>query len=229
MEKEKRKHGDARPNLFLLLLSFIWKAISAAGKGIGWFFSLVAVGAWWLLKQAGASIGWMLKQPYRLLRYIISGRIPDFENARQEEIFWRIKRQYRRKRLFLINSLLYAGASVLFLITLGDSYFRWQSAIQRGDQYASYLATNFYNILIPGGFIVGIWTLVLIFHFVFNRMGDSEDKALGEALENEYARSEARENRKAYLPDVDRLMDNTQEDYYDDYDERKPKRNGARM
>lgn len=241
MEKQKRKNEFARPNIFASIFSVLWIIVSSIGKGIGYAIQQIATGIWWLVKNAAEGAWWaitmiasgawyvrgqawqlflwIIKQPYRLLRYIISGRIPDFENARQEEIFWRIKRQYRRKRLFLINSLLYGFVLFVSLVTIGMRYREWQLAELSGETYVTWLQASFYNTLAGAGFMMGIWTLVLIGHFVFNRMGDAEDQALGAALEPEYARSEAIEER------YHRLVE-TPDDYENYFDE-KPKRNGA--
>jgi hypothetical protein len=79
---------------------------------------------------------------------------------------------------------------------------------------------NFQQTLVAFGFGLGIWTLFLVFHSVFNRMGNEEDVALGKALEPEYARSEYQEER------YQRLREPIIEDD-EDY-ESKPKRNGAK-
>src|SRR5690606_22456337 len=100
--------------------------------------------------------------------------------ARQEEIFWRIKRQYRRKRVFILHSLIYAIAWLWSTFVIATAYHNWQQA--NLPSYQTMYRRIFDNTLYEAGIIMGIWTVVLIFHFVFNRMGDAEDKALGEAL-----------------------------------------------
>src|SRR5688572_21083670 len=106
MEKPKRNQEPSPPLLFRLLGAIfggLFFAVKALAYGIGWTLSNGAKAAWYLLQGIWSGGTWFLKLPYRLLRYLISGRIPNFENSRQEEIFWRIKRQYRRKRLFAFH------------------------------------------------------------------------------------------------------------------------------
>ena len=118
MEKEKRKNNSPRPNIFGLIFSLLGTVIGGIFSLIGWIAKQIAKVITLILQQIKAVavfffkhgwqvIKWLVSQPYRLLRYIISGRIPEFDTARQEEIFWRVKRHYRRKRLFALNSFLY--------------------------------------------------------------------------------------------------------------------------
>lgn len=233
MGKEKHKNEHYRPNIFLSIITGLGKGLLivavAIGKGIWNFVSLIATGAWWLIKSAGKSIAWVFKQPFRFLGYLINGRIPEFETVRQEEIFWRIKRHYRRKRLFLLNILAYGSGIIFFILIIIALYQNVQRATSVfWEQHA---IDNLNNTILSAGLFMGIWTLVLIFHFVFNRMGDAEDTALGEALEKEYARSESEDNAhwdRQRLPEISRLVDVPSEaDTYDE--EEKPKRNGAKM
>lgn len=233
MSKEKHKNEHYRPNIFLMIIGGLGKGLlvvaAAIGKGIWNFFSLIASGIWWLVKSAGKSIGWLVKQPLRFLGYLINGRIPEFETIRQEEIFWRIKRHYRRKRLFLLNGFAYGSGIIFSILMIIVRYQDWQNATL--PSWKTYTTTALNNTILSAGLFMGIWTLVLVFHFVFNRMGDAEDTALGEALEKEYARGESEDNAhwdRQQLPEISRLVDVPGEaDTYED--EEKPKRNGARM
>lgn len=232
MGKEKHKNEHSRPNIFLMIISGSGKGVlivaAAIGKGIWNFVSLIASGIWWLITNALKSIRWLFIQPFRLLSYIINGRIPEFETIRQEEIFWRIKGRYRRKRLFLMNILAYGTGIIFSLLMIIARYQDWQGATH--PSWKTYTTTALSNTILSAGLIMGVWTLVLIFHFVFNRMGDAEDTELGEALEKEYARSDTEEIsgwKRQNVPNIARLVDVPGEDDY--YDEEKPKRNGARM
>ncbi|MGB7337356.1 MAG: hypothetical protein WBC91_00575 [Phototrophicaceae bacterium] len=245
MEKQKRKYGDPRPNPLMLILSFFWTLIKAIFSGIGWASQHVingirwaiqsgASGAWYGVQQAGQVLWWFAKQPYRLLRYILNGRIPQFETVREEEIFWRIKRRFRRQRIFLLNALgfgasLVVGASVAII-----GYQNWQSAIARSDEFIRFYRSGFYNDLFAVASITGVWMVILIGHFIFNKMGNSEDNAMKEAFDEEYRRItyQKPEHIPALQhPPIGRLIDNAYQDdepYFDD-NESKPKRNGARL
>jgi hypothetical protein len=211
MEKQKRKPQGR--NYFLEVMGFIfsgsWKILSFILKGIWSVMSFFAKGIW-------SGLSWLFKLPYRLLRYIISGRVPRFENARQEEIFWRIKRQYRRKRFFALHLMFYMAG---FIAGLGISISEYLRLAEQMLLYPEYnYWDNFYSMIISMGAGLGIWTLIILFHFIFNRMGNEEDKALGAALEQEYTRSDERSYER-----YERLH----EDVYED-DEIKPKQNGIR-
>lgn len=227
MEKAKRKNSEFQPNIFALVFGLIGTILSSFMKAIVWIAKQIGHILAFIFKNGWQIAGWLLSQPYRLLRYIISGRIPNFDNARQEEIFWRIKRQYRRKRLFALNTLAYVIGIGVALLSIGISYYDLQRAIQLNETYLGWYQSNFYNALISSGFIIGIWTLILGFHYVFNSMGDAEDKAMGEALADEYARSE-REEQSQSMPSYERLVE-PYDDYDDAYYDEKPKKNGARM
>jgi hypothetical protein len=221
MEKQKRKN-EAAPPFFLRLLGAIfggiWKGIRGIASGAWWLLKNGAKAIWVLLQRIWYGSGWLLKLPYRLLRYLISGRVPQFENLRQEEIFWRIKRQYRRKRLFAFHMMAFI-MGILFSIGLTiNQYFHIQELMRRTDGYNYWAMFNQTVASIAIG--LGIWTVLLIFHFAFNRMGNEEDVALGKALEPEYARSDYQEER------YQRLREPFIEDD-EDY-EAKPKRNGAK-
>ncbi len=238
MEKAKRKNSEFRPNIFALIFGVLGTILGSFAKGINWIAKQIGKGLLFVIKQLGHVIAfvfkngwqiarWILVQPYRLLRYIISGRVPEFENARQEEIFWRIKRQYRRKRLFALNTLAYVSGIGIALLSIGSSYYELQQAIANNVAYLGWYQSSFYNTLFGSGVVMGIWTLILGFHYFFNRMGDSEDKALGEALAEEYARND-REEESQVMPSYERLVD-SYDDYDDVYYDEKPKKNGARM
>lgn len=232
MEKAKRKNSEFRPNIFALIFGVLGTILGSFAKGINWIAKQIGKGLLFVIKQLGHVIAfvfkhswqiarWILVQPYRLLRYIISGRVPEFENARQEEIFWRIKRQYRRKRLFALNSFLYLGSWIIAVIISGVNYY---DATRLTEPWAW---QYFYNRAGSVLFYMGIWTLILGFHYAFNRMGDAEDKALGEALAEEYARND-REEQSQVMPSYERLVD-PYDEYDDVYYDEKPKKNGARM
>jgi hypothetical protein len=151
------------------------------------------------------------------LRYLLSGRVPQFENSRQEEIFWRVKRQYRRKRLFAFHAMLYA---IAFVTSVGININEYIRILAYISPVNGYPWEYFYQTLLAFGSGLGIWALILVFHFMVNRMGNEEDVALGKALEPEYARSEYQAERYERLREP--IIDDD-EDY-----ESKPKRNGAK-
>jgi hypothetical protein len=214
VEKQKRKQEPGSP-----LLSRVLRAVF---RGIGALLRATLGAAWWLLSKGTKALWsgsvWLFKLPYHLLRYLITGRIPQFENSRQEEIFWRIKRQYRRKRFFAFHLMAYTTGILACIGISISEYFRIQD-IMRNSSYAYYW-DNFFQMLTAMGFGLGIWTLILFFHFIFNRMGNEEDGAIGAALEQEYARSDYQIER------YERLREPIIDDEVD-Y-QSKPKRNGAK-
>lgn len=222
MEKEKRKNDESRPNIFALIFGFIGTLLAGFAKGVVWIAQKIGKAILFTFKHGWQMAGWLLAQPYRLLRYIISGRIPEFDNARQEEIFWRVKRKFRRKRLFALNTFLYSGGWIISAFVIGVNYL---DATRLTEPWAW---QYFYNRSSSALFVMGIWTLILGFHYVFNRMGNAEDTAMGEALADEYARSEREEEHSKMMPSYERLVEPYHE-YDDDYYDEKPKKNGARM
>jgi hypothetical protein len=211
VEKQKRKQEPNAP-----LINRIFGALLRAAWAL---LRVTFGGAWWMLSNGAKSLWsgsvWLVKLPYHLLRYLISGRVPRFENSRQEEIFWRIKRQYRRKRLFAFHTMAYI-AGILFSIGLiTNQYFYVLELMRRSDGWNYWTMYN--QMLNSVGIGLGIWTLFLVFHFIFNRMGNEEDVAIGAALEHEYARSDYQAERYERLHEP-HLEEET--DYED-----KPKRN----
>ncbi|MEO1287241.1 MAG: hypothetical protein AAFV93_05695 [Chloroflexota bacterium] len=170
----------------------------------------------------------LIKSPYYLLHYLLNGRVPEFETQREAEIFWRVKRRYRRKRLFLMHMLLHLmGLFISFYIVFA-SYLNWQEALSSGATFSSsYLRgleqiyeSNFATALI----VMVVWTIVLIAHSAFNRIGNAEDKTVSEAFDTEYMLM--RQEHRSTMPDVSRLEDN--EDYQYRYNkDSKLRRNSA--
>lgn len=143
--------------------------------------------------RPGKGIVWLIQMPYRLLHYFLSGHVPEFENARQEERFWRIKRQYRRKRLFLLNLLAYISVIVVSIALVIHDYLYISRLSKNPTLTIDRLWVNFNELLLSVGAGVLIWTLILFVHFFFNRMSNDEDHAIGEAFEHDYARPEREE------------------------------------
>jgi hypothetical protein len=62
----KRKNEEfTEPNLFRKLLQILWSGLSRGIQGIG------------------TLIKWILKLPFRLLYYLLNGRVPKFELVRK--------------------------------------------------------------------------------------------------------------------------------------------------
>jgi hypothetical protein len=152
---------------------------------------------------------WLLTIPWRLIYYIINGRIPTFENARQEEIFWRIKRQYRRKCFLMLHGIVYT-LGIVFLVAFAAHELYLQ-------QFTNLLPE--WNAVLQTGVVMSLWAIGILLHFLFVRLSNAEDVALGEALEREYT---LREREQSYAEHYERLsepLDNLNFDLED-----KPKR-----
>jgi hypothetical protein len=77
-----------------------------------------------------------------------------------------------------------------------------------------------WNSVLEVGVVMGLWSVIILFHLFFVKLGNAEDAALGEALEREYARAE---HESTYTERYQRLTD-TEYDTEPDHED-KPKRN----
>lgn len=192
MEKAKRKPQAFTFNIFGaifgLISSFfggIWWAIKQVTLGIWWAIGTVANGVWWLVRNGASIAWWVVTRPYYVLHYLLNGPVPEFETAREKTIFWRVKRRYRRKRIFILHSLFYSIAAVMsvgYTITNGLNFLLYNMSAWEWDWYVS----NVTGILVVGS----VWTVILGFHRYFNSMHNEEDEAVGQALAEEYARQD---------------------------------------
>ncbi|MBZ0302432.1 MAG: hypothetical protein K8J31_21980 [Anaerolineae bacterium] len=168
----KRKNEDSRESWFSHLLRFLWRAVAFCFR-----FGVVAParGLWrvtlWAVKAPFRALGWL----FRSLILLINGRPPEFETAREREIYRRVKRRYRRRNRLMTHLfafiLILGTAWISWLASLNDWAYRWREPYT-GQVIAFTL----------------LWAFFLIFHYVRYRMSESEDQALETALEREYER-----------------------------------------
>jgi hypothetical protein len=142
----------------------------------------------WLLQGIWSLIVGILKLPFRLLYYVFNGRIPKFENIRQEEAFWRVKRRYRRKFFLNLHSTIFA-LTVLFAILAAA--IRWfDVGYATATMTENLLWTYFRNDLIAGVLALAAWFILVSVHAVIVRTAQSEDDELEGVMAQEYERTE---------------------------------------
>jgi hypothetical protein len=142
----------------------------------------------WLLQGIWSLIVGILKLPFRLLYYVFNGRIPKFENIRQEEAFWRVKRRYRRKFFLNLHSTIFA-LTVLFAILAAA--IRWfEVGYATATMTENLLWTYFRNDLIAGVLALAAWFILVSVHAVIVRTAQSEDDELEGVMAQEYERTE---------------------------------------
>jgi hypothetical protein len=142
----------------------------------------------WLLQGIWSLIVGILKLPFRLLYYVFNGRIPKFENTREEEAFWRVKRRYRRKFFLNLHSTIFA-LTVLFAILAAA--IRWfEVGYATATMTENLLWTYFRNDLIANVLALAAWFILVSVHAVIVRTAQSEDDELEGVMAREYARTE---------------------------------------
>ncbi|MEM9955788.1 MAG: hypothetical protein AAF846_29585 [Chloroflexota bacterium] len=230
MQKVKRKNSQPRPNPFSAIGRFIWMLTTGITQGLWWLVTQVFNGITYAIKHtakfvwAGVQHGarglwWLAKRPYYLLHYLLNGHVPEFETKREREVFWRIKRHYRRRKLLFINVFFFGVWLFIASNILLGGYNAWQRELARVELgYAETYERFFYNDLRTLTIITGIYIIILIAHMIFNKMSNTEDEVIGQALD------EARQEVQS-LPDTRHLEDYDYDDaYYDYYEDSKLKR-----
>jgi hypothetical protein len=154
-------------------LRWLWQATVWTAR-VSWRATL------WTLKWSWQAALWCIKTPLRwtgwLLREswaLIFGRMPEFETAREREIWRRIRRRFRRRNLFITHLFAFALINGGLWVDWLNRFYQWQ-----------YYATSGYFVLTLA------WGFLLLFHYIRLRMGEAEDDALEAALEREYARGQ---------------------------------------
>ncbi len=116
---------------------------------------------------------------------------PEFDTAREREIFLRIRRRYRRRNHFILHLFAFVGINAgMWIDWLDMTAYRY-------DAYAPYS-------LGPRLGFMAFWGVVLLLHYIRLRMGEAEDRELENALEREYERQQP-----LYYEEMD--------EYYGDY------------
>jgi hypothetical protein len=142
----------------------------------------------WLLQAIWSVIAGILKLPFRLLYYVFNGRVPKFENTREEEAFWRVKRRYRRKFFLNLHSTIFA-LTVLFAILAAA--IRWfEVGYATASMTENLLWFYFRNDLIAGVLALAAWFILVSVHAVIVRTAQNEDDELEGVMAREYARTE---------------------------------------
>jgi hypothetical protein len=142
----------------------------------------------WLLRGIWSLIVSVLKLPFRFLYYLFNGRVPKFENTREEEAFWRVKRRYRRKFFLNLHSTIFA-LTVLFAILAAA--IRWfEVGYATATMTENLLWSYFRNDLIAGILALAAWFILVSVHAVLIRTAQSEDDELERVMTREYERTE---------------------------------------
>jgi hypothetical protein len=142
----------------------------------------------WLVRGIGSLIVGILKLPLRFLYYLFNGRVPKFENTRQEEAFWRVKRRYRRKFFLNLHSTIFA-LTVLFAILAAA--IRWfEVGYATASMTEDLLWFYFRNDLIAGVLALAAWFILVSVHAVIVRTAQNEDDELEQVMAREYERTE---------------------------------------
>lgn len=141
--------------------------------GLGQGLRAIGRGTVWVLRRAVTILKWFarllwgfLKLPVRLLRYLWVGHVPEFDSKQQAEAFWRVKRYYRRRRLFYLHLIIFAVSAVLI-----TGYYVANSS--------RLILPPLQNYLIGGG----LWVALVWLHHRWLRMADAEDEAIAQVIE----------------------------------------------
>jgi hypothetical protein len=149
----------------------------------------------WLLRGIGSLIVGILKLPLRLLYYLFNGRVPKFENIRQEEAFWRVKRRYRRRRILTLHSTIFLVACLLAIIS---AVVRTNSFYHSSPNLVEDLNYFYRTDLLAGVIVFGVWLFSLSIHAVIVSSAQNEDNELERVMEREYERIESEREPEQY-------------------------------
>lgn len=201
----KNKNDDMlRPHEQRNLLLGIASVITSSLRGLSWgvrtifkaIISVMRVGfkavAWstrvlrGIIRWLGGALRGILRLPGRLLTFLWLGHIPEFETKQQAEAFWRIRRHYRRRRVFYAHALIFV-TSLIFLT--------WNFWETRNTQL---FQTPFQSYLLVGI----VWSLLLWGHRFWLKMAEAEDADVAQVLEAGYLHSAELEKRKRERTDL---------------------------
>lgn len=129
----------------------------------------------WLVAQA-------LSIPRRLLHHFWVGYVPEFETRQQAEAFWRIKRHYRRRRLFYLNVICFV---VIVCIVVLDLF----------GKIGTSAAPPVQNYILAAM----VWLALLWGHQRWLGLADAEDNAIAQIIESYHqqeAETAAQRNRE---------------------------------
>jgi len=145
-------------------LQWNWQLVRAivgwTGRQIGTLLS----GIWWLVRMIlQKTVFAPLIAVGRLLGFVPNA-IPDGLSAKESEVYQRINRQYRRRKRWYLHV-------IIFLISM---VVVWTSYIAYYPFYANASAAMMVTL---------IWLMVLGTHRLWMHLGKSEDREIGEALQ----------------------------------------------
>ncbi len=210
--KPKRKREDV-PSIGDYLLSAV-AGLGRAGfasarlmwRGVVQSLRWSWYGTRWGLRGAGYSLAfsagilwefvvWTLRLPLRMMRGLWrwwSGPEPYFESARERDIYYRIRRHFRRRRRFTLHIIAYLAINSAF-------WLQWYN--MSSSPYPP-RALNYAALTVVTSFF-------LLFHYLHLRSAEAEEQAIEEALERErfYASQHAMAYDEGYDPAYMRLVD----------------------
>jgi hypothetical protein len=186
-EKLKRKNDEAHTPLW----QSAWKyGVVLPVKGM-WRYGVVlpAQGAWsatkwvfrsswrvtkWASGQAWRGVVWTAKAPFNFLGWLFGTNIPEYLSEREKAAYRRIKRYYRRRNRFIAHSFMYG---VGWVVVLAQFFSLLRRGAETGWDMLPAIGSTFA--------FIGVWTLLMAFHYVRIRMGEAEDAALAQVLEED--------------------------------------------
>jgi hypothetical protein len=196
--KHKTKSGRTRSGLFGSILRGFLRYTIVYPIRFVWNVSR------WSLVTVWSLIRWIVGLPSQLWSWFRNGSLPNFENVYQREAYLRIKRRFRRKRRFQFHVMIFA----LFNITsIFEAFSRsWYGSI----------SWNVWNDRIIFGLV---WLGVLAFHFMRDRMAETEERELAQVM-SEYRHHSGDARRQREAEKRKNMLYEETEDYlhYEDYD-----------
>lgn len=150
------------------------------GAGYGLAFS---AGIMWEL------LVWTLRLPLNMTRGLWrwwNGPEPYFESERERDIYYRIRRHFRRRRRFSLHIIAYLAINSAF-------WLQWYN--MRSASYPP-SALNYAALTIVTSFF-------LLFHYIHLRSAETEERAIEEALERERFYAD-RQSDPYYVENVER-------------------------
>jgi hypothetical protein len=159
----------------------------------------------WSLMAVWSLIRWVVGLPSQLWIWFRNGSLPNFENVYQREAYLRIKRRFRRKRRFQFHLMLFSLFNIAFI--LDAVLLGWNGRLPWG---------SFANRLIP----VIVWLGVLVFHYMRDRMAETEERELAQVM-SEYRPRQSDTRRQREAEKRKNMLYEETEDYlhYEDYTE----------
>ncbi len=236
--KPKRKREDI-PSITDYLLDFLTALARAGRAGLRGLWRVLAQcarwtwrGTRWTLRGSTRALiftggllwtttVWTLRLPWRMLRGLWrwwNGPHPYFESERERDIYYRIRRHFRRRR----RHRLHVFAYVLVNISL------WAQFASRPYPLMFYPERALWSQPVWGHIVfTAAWSVILLFHYLHLRSAEAEDQAIEEALERERFYAD-RQHEARYIEDNARYARLTDDgeivDEYDDDPHMKRKR-----